>query len=277
VDARETGSHAMRTHRGKNAAMLAESSSLDLFRHSVFSHLDWVIFDADNTLWDLEDLYHSARYKLIRFLVNLEFDADEVDQYQRNRDMELFKKYGRKPIRFPESFIDTLMHFKPAPTRAEVDYVWGLGNSVFSRPAQPYPDVAEALSTLSNYARIAVLTAGTKEIQEKRLHQFPHLKFVEAWEVVEQKNYDAFRRFLTARRIEAYHSWMIGDSVRSDIIPARAAGLNTIFVENDNWSAIENYGLSPSEVADYSVKSVSEAVNIILEGLAKVGRYGRKK
>jgi len=256
--------------------MLANPSAFDLFRHSVFSHLDWVIFDADNTLWDLENLYHSARSKLIRFLVNLEFDADEVDQFQRNRDMELFKKYGRKPIRFPESFIDTLIHFKPAPSKEEVEYVWEIAHSVFSRLAEPYPGVADALRLLSKHARIAILTAGSKEIQERRLRQFPYMQFINTWEVVEQKNPNTFREFLDAQRIEAYHSWMIGDSIRSDIIPARAVGLNTVFVESDNWSAIENHGLNPQEIADYSVKSVREAVNLILQGLATVGRHKRK-
>jgi putative hydrolase of the HAD superfamily len=277
MDARETGLLAMQTHRAKKAAMLATPSALDLFRHSVFSHLDWVIFDADNTLWDLEGLYHSARTKLIRFLVNLEFDADEIDQFQRNRDLELFKKYGRKPIRFPESFIDTLLHFKPAPSSAEVEYVWDIAHSVFNRHAKPYPGVEDALSLLSKHARIAILTAGSKEIQERRLRQFPYMQFIETWEVVEQKNAETFRQFLSVRHIEAYHSWMIGDSIRSDIIPARDVGLNTIFVETDNWSAIENHGLSSQEIADYSVKSVSEAVNLILDGLATVGRHGRQK
>jgi phosphoglycolate phosphatase-like HAD superfamily hydrolase len=83
-------------------------------RNDIFSRVDWVIFDADNTLWDLESLYHHARDKLCQLLGSFGYDASEAADYQRQRDLELFKVYGRAPSRFPHSFLDTLLHFNPA-------------------------------------------------------------------------------------------------------------------------------------------------------------------
>jgi len=194
---------------------------VDLFDYGRFFPVEWVIFDADNTLWDLEDLYNRAKRDLCSFKAFRGFDPEDVADYQQRRDLELFEKYGRTPRRFPQSFVDTLLHFHPAPKLEEVEYVWKMGTAVFQKRANPYPGVAQALEFLSRRAYIAILTGGQKDVQHNRLTNFPYLKFVDEWEIVPRKDPASFRRFLDVKKINPRQSWMIGDSLRSDIIPAR--------------------------------------------------------
>ncbi|HWX83468.1 MAG TPA: HAD family hydrolase [Xanthobacteraceae bacterium] len=244
------------------------NSKIDV-RYIAFSRLDWVIFDADNTLWDLESLYHDARNKLCRLLAKFGCDPVDVADYQRQRDLELFNVHGRSPIRFPQSFVDTLFHFNAAPHSEDIEAAWNMGMGVFDERAEPYEGVAAALQSLAVYVRIAILTAGNKTLQRKRLADFPYRKFAEVCEIVEIKNVGAFHAFLNDHRINPYHSWMVGDSLLSDIIPARVVGLNTIWVRTDNWSAIENVAISNIQFSErhFTVKSVSEAISLLLEGL----------
>jgi putative hydrolase of the HAD superfamily len=233
----------------------------------IFSRVEWIIFDADNTLWDLEALYHNARRRLCRFLASLGFEQEEVEAYQKSRDVELFQNYGRLPKRFPQSFVDTLFHFRPAAKLDEIDYVWRLGTGVFESTACPYPGLERGLQSLGRYSRIGILTAGTREVQYRRLMQFPFLDLVDDWHIVARKDPASFQEYLDSLNINPYHSWMVGDSLRSDIIPARAVGLNTIWVETDNWDMIENFGFEAEVCANFKANGVVEAINLILTGI----------
>jgi hypothetical protein len=71
---------------------------------------EWVIFDGDNTLWDVESLYDRAREQLCTLLAQLGANLQTADKFQRARDAELHTDYGYSPDRFPQSFVDTAKH-----------------------------------------------------------------------------------------------------------------------------------------------------------------------
>lgn len=200
----------------------------------------WVIFDADNTLWDVELLYDLARGDLCALLAEHGQDATEVEEFQQRRDAELHKVYGYSACRFARSFEDTAMHFLPNASAKTIRHVRQIALDVFERRAQVAEGTEEVVDhlTAANYM-LAIITAGERWVQERRLTDF-HLrgKFA-AVDIVETKNEHVFRSFCQNRDAAPSCTWVVGDSLASDALPAKAAGLNAVLLRSNNWSRVE--------------------------------------
>jgi putative hydrolase of the HAD superfamily len=199
----------------------------------------WVIFDGDNTLWDVESLYDQARHKLCALIESLGYSAAAADTYQRARDTALHAHYAYRPARFPQSFADTLRHFTGRTDPALESVARALAEKVFTSIASPASDVDEVLRRVHGHYIAGLLTAGDPVVQAHRLQTFGRIDQFVAVQIVEQKNSEVLRTFLADRRIDPSSCWVVGDSLRSDIEPAIALGIRAIHVNVSNWHPIE--------------------------------------
>ena len=203
----------------------------------------WIVFDADNTLWDVEALYNDARSEMCKFLAGHGLDATEVEKFQQLRDKELYSTYGYSACRFARSFEDTALHFLPDAAHEIVRHVRRLASDVFEKPAAIADGLGVLLDRLiaAKYS-IAIITAGERWVQERRLSDFHLRDKFHAVEIVETKTKSVFDDFAEKRRAQKAASWVVGDSLKSDVLPARAAGLNAVLLQATNWSHIEAHG-----------------------------------
>ena len=221
----------------------------------------WVIFDGDNTLWDLESLYNDARVTLCELVAGGEITTKAVDAYQRDHDRKLHAEMGYSPKRFPRSFADTATRFL-GQGDPRIEAARSLGETVFSAVAATPDDLDSCLTELAKTHRLALLTAGDHEIQTMRLQHFGRHAYFDAMKVVERKDVTALVAFLVEIGADPAQSWMVGDSIRSDIIPAIASGLRAIHMEADNWHEVEIAGNQlPAEA--HVAKSLTIAAAII--------------
>lgn len=222
----------------------------------------WVIFDADNTLWETESLYDDARRTLTNILALRGVDAAVAGEMQQAIDEELYKTFGYSAQRFPASFERTLVYFFPASSEEERAQVRAVAERVFERPAIVNQGLDEVISRLSVHYNLGILTAGEDWVQQGRLQQFAHRLRFQAIEIVPDKSVTAFSGFCDRHGVDRKMSWVVGDSLRSDIIPAHAAGLNAILLETRNWHRIEMARMNlPAYV--HEVKYLTEVLSII--------------
>jgi len=175
---------------------------------------------------------------------------------------KLYAELNYSPTRFPRSFEDTATYFlgEGDPRIAVARF---LGEAVFAATAIVPADVDFCLTELAKTHRLALLTVGDHEVQMMRLRHFGRQSHFEAVKVVERKDAAALASFLTEIGADPAQSWMIGDSVRSDIIPAIAVGLKAIHLEAANWHEMEVAGNQlPAEAL--TAKSLTEAMAIVL-------------
>ncbi len=224
---------------------------------------DCVIFDGDNTLWQVEALYNDARKRFCDALEELGVTRSEVDAFQRRRDAELYGTYGYSPERFPRSFVDTLRHFIPAAGEGTALLVDKLARSVFKVSPKAYEDVDAVLEKLSTSHQLVLFTAGDEDIQRARVqafgraHHFSHVK------IVPSKSANAFRALLVELNLDAGRTWMVGDSLNSDILPATQAGLRAVYLKADNWSPVEQGdAVVPADVP--TANCLSDLLRLIL-------------
>jgi putative hydrolase of the HAD superfamily len=208
----------------------------------------WILFDGDNTLWHIETLYDQARQDLVRFIVRPGANEDEIEAFQRSEDKRLFAELGYSSNRFATSFEHTMRKFMPRATPEQIQYARDLARSVFDRPAEIDPDADGVLHALSGNYRLALVTAGERWVQERRVAAFRYKNCFSAVHIVERKTPDVFRELTASLAINLKESWVIGDSMRSDIIPALAAGLNAILIADHNWIEVEREGNRPGHL-----------------------------
>lgn len=215
----------------------------------------WVIFDADNTLWDIEKFYDEARVELCAYLSGKGCHRDEVEEFQRRRDVHLHKTYGYSACRFPRSFEDTVINFLGV-NGAESDIVHcrALALEVFSRTPSPSDGLEEVLQYIKSRYNVGLITAGERWVQERRLREFHLIDEIDAVEIVDEKTESVFLEFIQKYDLDPSQSWMVGDSFRSDIKPALEVGLNVFWYRVHNWNEFENPEVTPNgrveEIAD---------------------------
>jgi putative hydrolase of the HAD superfamily len=205
----------------------------------------WALFDADNTLWHIEHLYDRARDRLCDYLAGQGFDPVRVEALQREIDRVAFDTFRYSEKRFPQSFVQTLLTVKPEAGEAEQAEVRSMAETALTAPATTDADAGEVLAAVKRSYLIGVVTAGEPEIQKRRLRGFDGRALIDAVWIVPRKTRSVFDEICEEVQATRAGSWVIGDSLQSDILPAHAAGLNTILVQNPNWSEIEGAGHVP--------------------------------
>jgi putative hydrolase of the HAD superfamily len=205
----------------------------------------WVFFDGDNTLWHIEKLYDVARENLVHYLGMSGANRDEIEAFQRLEDKRLFGHLGYSATRFATSFENTLRHFKADATLAQLRHARDLALSVFDLPGETDPGTPGVLACLKETYHLALITAGERWVQERRLATFRFLGMFDVVRIVDRKTAELFRLLATELAISAKDSWVVGDSLRSDVIPALDAGLNAVLIANHNWIEIERDEVKP--------------------------------
>ena len=209
------------------------------------SYTKWIIFDGDNTLWMIEHLYDSARENLCKYLAALGVEYRAVENFQRCRDRDLYETYGYSACRFARSFEDTALEFFPEISPKEMRHVRNLALEVFEHKASVPEGLEQLLGELSLSYKLGIITAGEEWVQRRRLDHFELTASFEAIEIVEAKNATIFNVFCEKYVVDKANSWVIGDSLNSDITPAVQAGLNAMLYLASNWSPIEGSASTP--------------------------------
>jgi putative hydrolase of the HAD superfamily len=99
--------------------------------------------------------------------------------------------------------------------------------------------VEETLARLSGRFRLHLLTKGEPLVQEDKLARSGLGRFFEQVHVVPEKDVEVFRALIARYDLQPEQTWMVGNSPRSDINPALAAGIGAVYVPHPNTWTLE--------------------------------------
>jgi putative hydrolase of the HAD superfamily len=108
------------------------------------------------------------------------------------------------------------------------------------------PGVARTLRELCGRHRVILLTKGDPDDQLAKVHRSGLRRFLHSVDVVKEKDVAAYRDAIARHGVRPDAAWMIGNSPRSDVLPAIAAGLGAVFVPHPATWALEMQELPPS-------------------------------
>jgi putative hydrolase of the HAD superfamily len=196
-----------------------------------------LLIDADDTLWENNVYFERAIARFISFLNHHEFAPEQVREVLNDVERECIIKHGYGLHSFAHALVDTFERLSPVPVTPDLhEQVLGFTRIIENHDIEFLPEVPETLEYLSQRHRLILVTKGAHAEQSGKVERSGVTKYFSATEIVAEKNSEIYAHI--AEKYECSHdsTWMIGNSPRSDINPALAAGLHAIFVPHgDTW------------------------------------------
>jgi len=187
-------------------------------------------FDADDTLWVNETYYREAE-KTYAVMLSEYADEETVNRELFNTEMQNLPLNGYGIKSFVISMIENAVRITNEKVPAEtITKIIELGKEMISKDIELLPCVKEVLGELHGRYKLIVATKGDLLDQERKLYRSSLSGFFHHIEIMSDKKEENYLRLLQHLDIEPQKFVMIGNSVRSDIIPPLSLGCHAIHV-----------------------------------------------
>lgn len=197
--------------------------------------LDWIAFDADDTLWHNETLYHAAQEQL-RQILSPYAPAQAVNDALFETEMHNLEHFGYGIKAFVLSMVETALRISdnqiPA---AQIAKIVAIAHEMIAHPVDLLPGVGEVLQRLSSSHRLMLITKGDLRDQQSKLHRSNLAQFFSRVEILSVKTRAEYAAILARDGINPETFLMVGNSLRSDILPV---------IEMNGWGVFIPYPLS---------------------------------
>lgn len=195
-----------------------------------FSHIKVIGFDADDTLWVNETYFREAEEEFADLLEHYE-TKNKVDQELFKMEMKNLELYGFGVKGFMLSMIESALELsnKRVPQDTIKDII-NIGKQMITRPVELLDGVEEVLQSLSKGYRLIVLTKGDLLDQERKLEKSGLSKYFHHVEVLSDKKEENYKNLLDHLEIDVSEFLMVGNSLKSDVIPILNIGASAVHV-----------------------------------------------
>lgn len=196
-----------------------------------------LLIDADDTLWENNIYFERAIVRFISFLNHHEFTPEQVREVLNDVERECIVKHGYGLHSFAHALADTFERLSTVPVTPELHaQVRSFANTIENHPIEFLPEVRETLQNLAGRNRLILLTKGAMQEQTGKIERSGVKQHFAACEVVAEKTSSTYRQIVKHYELDPRSTWMIGNSPKSDINPALAAGLHAVFIPHgDTW------------------------------------------
>ena len=196
-----------------------------------------LLIDADDTLWENNIYFERAIAAFISYLNHHEYSAVEVRQALNAVERETILSHGYGITSFTRSLVTCFERLSPAPvTEEKAQSILGFARSIAEQEIELLPGVAETLAELAGRQRLILMTKGNQAEQADKLARSGLSHHFSAVEIVTEKDPPTYRAVIHRHELKPHTSWMIGNSIKSDINPALAAGLHAVYLHHkDTW------------------------------------------
>lgn len=196
-----------------------------------------LFIDADDTLWENNVYFERAIAAFISYLNHHEYSSDEVRQALNAVERETILAHGYGLPSFTRSLVTCFERLSPKPMDDEKrTRVIGFAQSIAAQEIELLPQVEETLRELATRHKLILMTKGDHAEQADKVRRSGLAGYFSAVEIVREKDAGAYQDAVTRHELQPRSSWMIGNSPKSDINPALAAGLHAVFLfHKDTW------------------------------------------
>jgi len=199
-----------------------------------------LLFDADATLWENNIYFERAIASFISYLDHRTHTPLEVRAHLNRVEHETIAAHGYGLKSFRRSLVACFEQLSDAPVTAEKHArILHFVQSIADHEIEPLSGVDVTLAELATRHRCLLVTKGDPEEQHDKLVRSGLASHFTAVEVLPEKNAAAYRALVTHHHCDPALTWMIGNSPKSDINPALAAGLHAVFVPHDHTWVLE--------------------------------------
>jgi putative hydrolase of the HAD superfamily len=197
-------------------------------------------FDADDTLWQNEQ-YYKLTESHFRSLLADYAEGEHVSERLLEAEKRNLAHYGFGIKGFTLSMIETALDITEGRAPSSViSEILSIGRDLLGHPVECLPHARDALEALAGKYFLVMITKGDLFDQERKLAQSGLGDYFDAVEIVSDKNATTYRRVFGKHGEGPERAMMIGNSLKSDIVPAIAAGAWGVFVPHELTWVLEH-------------------------------------
>jgi putative hydrolase of the HAD superfamily len=224
-----------------------------------------LLIDADDTLWENNVYFERAIAAFISYLNHHEYSPAQVRETLNAVERETILAHGYGLSSFTRSLMTCFERLSPAPvTEEKREKILSFARSIAEQEIELLPGVEETLCDLSTRHHLILMTKGNEAEQADKLAHSGLGAYFAAVEIVAEKDSPTYREVIARHELKPHTSWMIGNSPKSDINPALAAGLHAVFLfHKDTW-VLEHASVDPAPPGQHLLE---------LESFAKLAEY----
>jgi len=216
---------------------MSSSSTAPVVR---YSH-QTLLIDADDTLWENNIYFERAIASFITYLDHKVHTVEQVREHLNVCERATIAAHGYGVASFRRSLVDCFEQLSESPITPERHArILSFTEAISSNEIELLADVPETLEELAQRHRLIMVTKGNEVEQTDKLERSGLRSFFSGVEVLAEKNTDAYRGVIAHHGCDRGVTWMIGNSPKSDINPALAAGLHAVFIPHDFTWVLEH-------------------------------------
>jgi putative hydrolase of the HAD superfamily len=218
-----------------------------------------LIFDADDTLWENNIYFEDAFDRFCDYLQHSHLSSRQVRDVLDEIERTNAKLYGYGSKNFARNLSECYQHLAERDIAPEdLKIVQGYAYAILEQPIELIPGVPETIAALAERHELTVFTKGDPDEQRLKIDRSGLGRYFSHAAIVREKNESAYRELAEARQFPHQRTWMIGNSPKSDINPALAAGLNAVFVPHPRTWVLEHEEIPESHPRLIRVERLNE-------------------
>ncbi len=218
-----------------------------------------LIFDADDTLWENNIYFEAAFDQFCDFLSHSSMSPDEIRSVLDEIETANARIHGYGSRNFARNLAVCLQHLSERNiSPADLEIVKEFAYAILEKPIELLPGVESTVAELSARHELTIFTKGDADEQRMKIDRSGLMPFFKHTAVVKEKDSKAYRQLAAERSLHPDHTWMIGNSPKSDINPALAAGLNAVYVPHPRTWTLEREEIPDSHPKLLRIGQLSE-------------------
>jgi putative hydrolase of the HAD superfamily len=191
---------------------------------------DIIAFDADDTLWHNERMYAAAEQKFVDLLSKY-YDRESISERLFETEMRNMRSLGYGAKAFTLSMIETAIQLSGGQiSAAEIGQVLQSGRDILTAEVDLFPHVRETVPLLAQKHPLMLITKGDLLDQESKLARSGLADCFRHVEIISDKNAASYRRIFERYEIDASKFLMVGNSLKSDILPVLELGAHAVHI-----------------------------------------------
>lgn len=220
-----------------------------------------LIFDADDTLWENNIYFEEAFEQFYDYLAHSSLSPGQVRSVLDEIEIVNAKIHGYGSKNFARNLAECFHHLAERDVSPQdLDAVREFAYRILERPPELIAGVEETLGHLSGRHDLLLFTKGDLDEQRMKVERSGLGRFFGHIGIVKEKNETAYRTLAQVQDCVVERTWMIGNSPKSDINPALAAGLSAVYIPHPRTWTLEQEDVPDAHPRLLKVERIAELV-----------------
>jgi putative hydrolase of the HAD superfamily len=189
-----------------------------------------LLVDADDTLWENHRYFVDVFERFLSLMTMRGHDPVLAGRLLRDMEAKRTVSHGYGSRNFASSLIETAVQLEGSSDRTLEQCLQNEGEWIFHHPIEVFPGVSKSLEQLTARHQVHLVTKGNPVEQQGKIERSGLASFFRTIHVLREKDGESYRALVLELGAAEDSTWMIGNSPRSDMNPARKAGLRTVFI-----------------------------------------------